>query len=57
MPILDRIAVASGAVPRKRPVPRSIDDQKSTSLARWTSQSSTWVLKIGPNSASRRTSA
>ncbi|CFO10031.1 Uncharacterised protein [Bordetella pertussis] len=44
-------------VPRKRPVPRSIDDQKSTSLARWTSQSSTWVLKIGPNSASRRTSA
>jgi len=43
--------------PVKRAVRRRMADQKSTSLARWWSQSSMCRSKIGPSVASARTRA
>lgn len=43
--------------PVKRPVRSRMEDQKSTSLARWVSQSWMRLLKMGPSTSSRRTSA
>ena len=52
-----RAACLGMGAPRKRAVPRRADDQKSTILPRWWSQSVMWRSKMGPSTGSTRTLA